>query len=343
MSSLRKEWDDVNSKEFSMDEDAKSCPTCKREFESDKIEQLTSDAKSHFESHKKDKLNEINSRGKSLKKEKERLEKDIDVLNDRLDNGKKMLSKSSSELDKLRDEFKASKGKKMSESEASEKVNNDFKGLIEDSEKAINDLNADLVKLKDDSVNESLEHSKKELYSKLDSAKEVLADEKTINKCENRIRELLDDESKLSNNISKFEKQLFVIEEFTKAKISKLEDSINEMFTNVSFKLFETQVNGAEVETCKALINGVPFSDANTASNINAGIDIINTLNKYYEITAPIFIDNRESVVDIIDCESQIINLFVSKEDKELRVDSEPVKPKNATKAKEKEFKETLF
>jgi hypothetical protein len=35
--------------------------------------------------------------------------------------------------------------------------------------------------------------------------------------------------------------------------------------------MFETQINGGEAECCEALINGVPFSDANTASKINAG------------------------------------------------------------------------
>ena len=108
--------------------------------------------------------------------------------------------------------------------------------------------------------------------------------------------------------------------EFIKKKIDTLESMINKKFSYVKFKLFETQINGAEIECCKALIDGVPFSDANTASKINAGLDIINTLCEYYKITAPIFIDNRESVVSIIDCKSQIVNLIVSKPDKTLRV-----------------------
>jgi len=82
-------------------------------------------------------------------------------------------------------------------------------------------------------------------------------------------------------------------------------------------------VNGGQVETCQALIDGVPFSDANTASKINAGIDIINTLCNHYQVSAPIFIDNRESVVNLIPSQSQIINLIVSEPDKKLRVETE--------------------
>ncbi|MBY6766575.1 recombinase RecF, partial [Clostridium botulinum] len=103
-------------------------------------------------------------------------------------------------------------------------------------------------------------------------------------------------------------------------KVELLESSINSKFKYVSFKLFDTQVNGGLNETCEALINGVPFSNANTASQINAGLDIINALSEHYSVQAPIFIDNRESINNLIDINSQIINLIVSK-DKNLRVE----------------------
>ena len=88
--------------------------------------------------------------------------------------------------------------------------------------------------------------------------------------------------------------------------------------------MFEQQVNGGETETCQTLVNSngsfVPFSDANNAAKINAGIDIINTLCKHYDVYAPVFIDNRESVTRLADSDSQIVNLIVSAQDKFLRV-----------------------
>ena len=96
---------------------------------------------------------------------------------------------------------------------------------------------------------------------------------------------------------------------------------VNQKFSQVSFKLFSTQVNGGLTETCEALIDGVPFSSANTASQLNAGLDIINTLNEKYQVTAPVFLDNRESVTRIIPTKSQIINLFVDETAKELKVE----------------------
>jgi exonuclease SbcC len=116
------------------------------------------------------------------------------------------------------------------------------------------------------------------------------------------------------------EKVQYVIERFNKLKIDTLESKINEKFKFVKFRMFETQINGGESECCDALINGVPFSDANTASKINGGLDIINTLCEHYQVTAPIFIDNRESIIQVIDIQSQLINLIVSENDKKLRV-----------------------
>jgi hypothetical protein len=83
----------------------------------------------------------------------------------------------------------------------------------------------------------------------------------------------------------------------------------------VKFKLFDTQVNGAEVECCVPMINGVPYADANTAGKINAGLDIINAISKVQEIEAPIFIDGAESINNLLPTDSQVISLIVTQEE----------------------------
>lgn len=114
------------------------------------------------------------------------------------------------------------------------------------------------------------------------------------------------------------EKEQFTIDELVKCRIEKIEDKIRSMFKHVSFKMFETQINGGEKETCVTLVDGVPFDNANTAGKINAGLDIINTLANYYQVNAPVFIDNSESVHTLIDIESQLIRLVVSEQHKSL-------------------------
>jgi len=67
------------------------------------------------------------------------------------------------------------------------------------------------------------------------------------------------------------------------------------------------------------MVNGVPFSDANRADQINAGIDIINALSKHYGISVPIIIDNAEAVNQFIPTEAQTILLYVTT-DKTLKI-----------------------
>ncbi len=148
----------------------------------------------------------------------------------------------------------------------------------------------------------------------------LLIAKKVIEQSKGRIEELKKKEREIADQINKFEKHKFLIEEFTKAKVDILEYNINSKFKHVKFKLFNTLVNGAIEECCDTLINGVPFTDANNAAKNNAGIDIINTLTIHYDIEAPIFIDNRESINELIDTNSQIINLRVSTDEK-LRVE----------------------
>src|SRR5690606_24418066 len=120
----------------------------------------------------------------------------------------------------------------------------------------------------------------------------------------------------------KLEKELFLTEEFIRSKADLLEERINAQFKYATFKLFEEQLNGGLRETCETLYEGVPYNRGlNNAARINVGLDIINTLNKRYGIQVPIFIDNRESVTDLIEVESQIISLVVDKNAETLEIE----------------------
>lgn len=139
----------------------------------------------------------------------------------------------------------------------------------------------------------------------------------TITKADNqektleRIKELEEQLKELQVSLADVEQQEILVEDFTKAKVDMLEENINSKFTTVKFKLFEEQINGGLVECCESLINGVPFSNANNAAKVQAGIEIIKVLSEHYGMNAPIFIDNRESISTIPSTNSQVINLIV--------------------------------
>ena len=52
---------------------------------------------------------------------------------------------------------------------------------------------------------------------------------------------------------------------------------------------------------------------------INAGLIMINALCKYYNVYAPIFVDNAESVNRLVDTKSQLIKLVVTENDLEVK------------------------
>jgi hypothetical protein len=105
-----------------------------------------------------------------------------------------------------------------------------------------------------------------------------------------------------------------------------LNERINEKFSTVRFRLFEQNItNEGITDCCDVLIPSdegafVPFSTANNAACINAGIEIIGVLGEHYGVQLPIFVDNAESITDIIPTKEQLIRLIVSKPDEQLRL-----------------------
>jgi hypothetical protein len=87
------------------------------------------------------------------------------------------------------------------------------------------------------------------------------------------------------------------------------------------FKLFNTLVNGGIDPCCETVYDGVPYSNLNNGARLNIGLDIINTLAEHYGFSPPVWLDNAESVTDILPTKGQQIRLIVSAADKKLRVE----------------------
>ncbi len=136
-----------------------------------------------------------------------------------------------------------------------------------------------------------------------------------------RRTELIEQEQDLSVKYGELEQRLYLLEEFTRTKVNLLTDTINSRFKFVEFKLFEEQINGGLKETCEVTVDGNNYSTGlNNAMRINAGLDIINTLMDYYAIYVPVFVDNAESINDLLEIDTQLITLSVSNH-KNLRVE----------------------
>jgi ferredoxin-like protein FixX len=138
-----------------------------------------------------------------------------------------------------------------------------------------------------------------------------------------RIAELQAEEDRLLIALEQANNIILALDRFIEIKANKIEKDVNAHFGIVKFKLFEKNLNGSIENTCVATVNGVPFNDLNHAMQINAGLDIINTLQKIYDIKAPIWVDNAEAITRYIAIDSQLIKLYVKEDAKNLHFEIE--------------------
>nr|DAN75408.1 MAG TPA: chromosome partition protein [Caudoviricetes sp.] len=141
-----------------------------------------------------------------------------------------------------------------------------------------------------------------------------------IETIDERVKELERKQQQLANDKNELDEAMFLMDEFIKAKVDMLEQSINSHFEYACFKMFNVLVNGNIEECCETTYKGVPYRSMNNAARMNVGLDIINALTKFYNVTAPVFIDNAEAVTNFIHCHSQVIQLFVDATFQELTV-----------------------
>lgn len=179
-----------------------------------------------------------------------------------------------------------------------------------------------LVKEEPQEDNADLKARKNELASRITELTKLLGLKDTIANTEVRIENLQAEEKNFSQQQAEAEGEERLLLQFEKARMEYMSTQVNGCFKYVTFKLFETAINGGESACCETMLDGVPYSDLNTAGKIKAGIDIINALSNHYKVWAPIFLDNRESVTEIPHTDSQVINLIVSPADQKLRIET---------------------
>jgi len=310
MNELRESWNVVNSEEINVED---KCPTCGQKLPEDEIEDAVKKAKLD----KSQRLENINQNGvqkkqrvEKLKSEVTELEEEIQSLEEQLPGLKKVKDDLFDELSELRKKAEAYQDSFQYKKKLKEREN------VKESIKELQENKAD--------SKTEIKENIREVESEIDDLQTELNKFDQKKKAAERIEELSAQEKELAGKYEEFEHQLHLMEEFNRAKVDLVESKINDHFELANFKLFEELVNGGLKDTCETLYNGVPYSSGlNNGSRINVGLDIINTLSKHYGFRAPVFVDNAESVVNILDINSQMIKLIVSGKDKELRVEEE--------------------
>ena len=284
-----------------------SCKSHKDQYEHDKKE---------FEENRKKDMESVISGGKEKKAEIESLQKWIDKLNAKADSLREERKTAEESLEKAKSAYASIT------SQADVTGIDDYKeitDIIQRLEREIEELN------KPSAEQEELKAKKADLQNEISDIEAQIkaADNSQI---KSRIAELEEEKSQVAQKVAEQERMIDLTESFIRAKMQMISQKINEKFEIVSWKLFENQINGGLKETCECTVNGIPYSSLNDGHKIVAGLDIIRSMSKLHNVSAPIFIDNAESIneYNIPDTGAQMIFLRVT-DDKSLVIEGADV------------------
>lgn len=302
LNGLREEWRTINASEYTGED---VCHHCGQKLPEEQI----ANARQIFDKDKSEKLATNREKGKSLVSQKEGYETELSEKQGEVTQLESKVQLKQSEIDSLyreldekpRVEAPQKLDKPTPEMEA---VAKELAELDEKQKSQSKTTDTEVVK-QIEKQRDELSDSLTELSARLQKREQIERGNKEIEKLEAKGREI-------AQQIADIEKKEYTAAQFTKKKIEDCEKRINSMFSMVRFKLFDYTQEGNEFETCVPLVNGTPYGVANTAAQVNAGLDIINTLCRFNNVSAPVFIDGAESVNKYIDTVSQMIFLQVT-------------------------------
>ena len=312
--SLRDKWRRENETEFSVDI-SDTCPTCGQKLPAEKVEAAREKALEDFNIRRSKTLDDINSAGRKIAAQQEADRKLIQGCIEAIESKTKRITELSDLI-----------------ADADKKVGTVEKPDIEEQpeyirlQSKVSQIDHEIEELRTGNQ-EALKRAQEEVrlfVPDINSRREKIAAIKQSAAIKDRIKELESREKELGEIYSNLQKQLFMTEEFMRAKVSATEESINSHFKYVRFKMFSEKINGALDECCEPLIDGVPFSDGlNKGNRMKAAIDILNALSDYYKQSLPVFIDDCESYTSLIPVNSQLIKLIADGKYKKLNVEIE--------------------
>lgn len=279
------------------------CPTCGEPLRGENLTKQKETMRGNFEQHKAERQKAIQAKGVPMRNELDRAKETETRLNGQISTYEDSVLNLKGRIEYAKAHIPTAKN-----SDELIKIDPECIALANEIEELNNRLNAEIQPT---DVSE-LQEAKAILSESIAELNRRLGKRDTITRCQKEIEEL--EEKRVANNqaITDLERWEDTYTRFLKAKDEILMERINGLFSYVSFSFLKEQKNGGEKLTCFCTVNGIPYPDVNAAGKLNAGLDIINAICRTKGISAPIFIDNAESVNEIIPTISQVVNLRVS-------------------------------
>lgn len=320
LEALRQSFVDEKKNPFGEAPIDKICPTCGQNLPGDMVEKLEAERaqrEAMFNQVKAENLKKINEKGAALSA-------DLKTASSSLEGCHRDIGQKKAEIEEIKKKISTMKQEVdgMTPPEPGE-LEKSLEARAAEAQKELERLTAAAPGKEPADVSPLREESQS-IQERIDRAKAIVADTERGNALNRRIQDLLKSDGQLSQQQADLERKLALLDEFSKTKMDMVNEKCNQAFAHVRWVMFRPNVTNSGYEACcEATWDGVPYKDLNTGCRINAGLDVINTLAKRAGKTAPIFLDNAESVVKLLPTDAQVIRLVVSDADKTLRVEKE--------------------
>lgn len=304
---LRKEWTSAYERTFTAPEVEDHCPTCGQPLPSEQIEAAVAKARAAFDKQRGDDLARIKADGVAAKEKVEAKMAGLEKLEAEVAEDRKKLE------DLRRDLMNA-----QAEAEPVLDLDNDpeYRRMVG----SIQGLREQLKPDDTGNLLKALYERKKEVGCRMEKHRAVLASVAQNAAGKERICELERQQKDTGLKVAAYETRIMEIEDFILARAALLERTVNNLFPSVRWQLQKTNINGGVEDCCVCQVLNpetgalVPWNKANGAAKINAGLEIINVLCGYYNISVPVFVDNAESVNEVIPTSGQQICLVVTRD-----------------------------
>lgn len=304
LDSLRQQWSEINASVY---DGSDVCPHCGQRLP----DHMIAKAKSIFAKKRQDDLAHNTNQGKALAAQLSDYKAELEQKQAGKDNLNALIESKDAEIKQLYGELEVHphvtvNDKDITPTDEMIDIDKQIESLTAQ-QKETNNKNDEQILRDIEAKRDQMAQSRTDLNTRLQKRQQIDA-------ANQEIQRLTDEGRKLAQQLADLEKCEYIAAQFSKKKIEDCEQRINSMFTMVRFQLFDYTQEGNEFEVCVPLVDGVPYPVANTASQVNAGLDIINTLCRFHNVCAPIFCDGAESVNHYIDTLSQMIFLQVTKD-----------------------------
>lgn len=313
----KEKWKLIKARTWEWNEDDAFCPTCKQALPEDQVQKIMEESKKAFLNNQASDLKKLGDDAARIKEEVKKCEENTEYFKTEQKTTQAQLGEAETALIEARNalekQTKKEEEKVSVETLLAEKP--EYKQVCD----RIKKIEAEQEKPADEGMSEEDKKLKADVEKKLkdlESEREVLASRLAVKaqweKVNAQIVGLQEERTQWKEQIDALDEKIKAASDFQKRSCEVLEENVNRRFKLVRWKMFRRQLDGTDKPWCECSVDGVPYSDLNTAAKINAGLDITNTLKRHYGVDVPCVIDNAETVQEPLYEGGQQIRLTVT-------------------------------